>query len=116
MQKTKPKVLVNTFDSLEPDALKAIEEYELIGIGPLIPSAFLDGKDPSDKGVGGDLSRNSEDYMQWLNSKPECSVVYVSFGSLLRLPKVQMEEIAKGLIECGRPFLWVIRVDENQEE
>ncbi|CAI9762432.1 unnamed protein product [Fraxinus pennsylvanica] len=113
---TKPKVLVNTFDSLEPDALKAIEDYELIAIGPLIPSAFLDGNYPSDKGVGGDLFHKSEDYMQWLNSKPECSVVYVSFGSLLRLPKVQMEEIAKGLLECGRPFLWVIRVNEKQEE
>ncbi|CAI9771148.1 unnamed protein product [Fraxinus pennsylvanica] len=113
---TKPKVLVNTFDALEPDALKAIEDYELIGIGPLIPSAFLDGKDPLDKTVGGDLFHKSDDYLQWLNSKPESSVVYVSFGSLLRLPKVQLEEIAKGLLECGRPFLWVIRVNENQEE
>ncbi|CAI9781976.1 unnamed protein product [Fraxinus pennsylvanica] len=112
----KPKVLVNTFDALEPHALKAIEDYELIGIGPLIPSAFLDGKDPSDKGIGGDLFQKSEDYVQWLNSKPKSSVVYVSFGSLLRLPKVQMEEIAKGLLECGRPFLWVIRVKENLEE
>ncbi|XP_022898617.1 crocetin glucosyltransferase, chloroplastic-like [Olea europaea var. sylvestris] len=112
----RPKVLVNTFDALEPHALKAIEDYELIGIGPLIPSAFLDGKDPSDKGIGCDLFQKSEDYVQWLNSKPESSVVYVSFGSLLRLPKVQMEEIAKGLLECGRPFLWVIRVNENPEE
>ena len=23
--------------------------------------------------------------------------------------KAQMEEIAKGLLDCGRPFLWVIR-------
>ncbi|KAL2469455.1 UDP-glycosyltransferase 75D1 [Abeliophyllum distichum] len=113
---TKPKVLVNTFDALEPDALKAIEHYDLIGIGPLIPSAFLDGKDPSDKAVGGDLFHKSEDYVQWLNSKPESSVVYVSFGSLLRLPKVQMEEIAKGLLECRRPFLWVIHAKENKEE
>ncbi|CAA2975633.1 crocetin glucosyltransferase, chloroplastic-like [Olea europaea subsp. europaea] len=111
---TKPKVLVNTFDALEPDALKAIEDYELIGIGPLMPSAFLDGKDPLDKGVGGDLFHKSTDYLQWLNSKPESSVVYVSFGSLSTLPKVQLDEIAKGLLECGRPFLWVIRVDENQ--
>ncbi|CAA2998880.1 crocetin glucosyltransferase, chloroplastic-like [Olea europaea var. sylvestris] len=113
---TKPKVLVNTFDALEPDALKAIEGYELTGIGPLIPSAFLNGKDPLDKAVGGDLFHKSDDYLQWLNSKPKSSVVYVSFGSLSKLPKVQMEEIAKGLLEGGRPFLWVIRVNENQEE
>ncbi|KAK4404076.1 Crocetin glucosyltransferase, chloroplastic [Sesamum angolense] len=104
---TKPKVLVNTFDSLESDALKAIDKYELIGVGPLIPSAFLDGKDPSDTSFGGDLFQKSDDYIEWLNSKPESSVVYVSFGSLLRLPKAQMEEIAKGLLDSSRPFLWL---------
>ncbi|KAI3470050.1 hypothetical protein Pfo_026713 [Paulownia fortunei] len=113
---TKPKVLVNTFDALEPDAIKAIDKYELIGVGPLIPSAFLDGKDPSDKSFGGDLFQKSDDYIEWLNSKPESSVVYVSFGSLLKLPKAQMEEIAKGLLDSGRPFLWVIRVNENAND
>ncbi|KAL0382829.1 UNVERIFIED_CONTAM: UDP-glycosyltransferase 75C1 [Sesamum calycinum] len=112
----KPKVLVNTFDSLESDALKAIDKYELIGVGPLIPSAFLDGKDPSDTSFGGDLFQKSDDYIEWLNSKPESSVVYVSFGSLLRLPKVQMEEITKGLLDSSRPFLWVIPANEKANE
>lgn len=113
---TKPKVLVNTFDSLESNALKAIDKYELIGVGPLIPSAFLGGKDPSDTSFGGDLFQKSDDYIEWLNSKPESSVVYVSFGSLLRLPKAQMEEIAKGLLDSSRPFLWVIRDNEKANE
>ncbi|KAK4436887.1 UDP-glycosyltransferase 75C1 [Sesamum alatum] len=113
---TKPKVLVNTFDSLETDALKAIDRYELIGVGPLIPSAFLDGKDPSDTSFGGDLFQKSDDYIDWLNSKPESSVVYVSFGSMLRLSKAQMEEIGKGLLESTRPFLWVIRVNEKPND
>ncbi|KAL0451979.1 UNVERIFIED_CONTAM: UDP-glycosyltransferase 75C1 [Sesamum latifolium] len=113
---TKPKVLVNTYDSLEPDALKAIDKYELIGIGPLIPSAFLDGKDPSDTSFGGDLFQKSDDYIEWLNSMPESSVVYVSFGSMLRLPKAQMEEIAKALLDSSRPFLWVIQENEKANE
>ncbi|KAL0358477.1 UNVERIFIED_CONTAM: UDP-glycosyltransferase 75C1 [Sesamum angustifolium] len=113
---TKPKVLVNTFDSLEPDALKVIDKYELIGVGPLIPSAFLDGKDPSDRLFGGDLFHKSDDYIEWLNSKPESSVVYVSFGSMLSLPRAQMEEIAKALLDSSRPFLWVIRVNEKANE
>ncbi|KAL0451976.1 UNVERIFIED_CONTAM: UDP-glycosyltransferase 75C1 [Sesamum latifolium] len=113
---TKPKVLVNTFDPLESDGLKAIDKYELIGVGPLIPSAFLDGKDPSDTSFGGDLFQKSDDYIEWLNSKPESSIVYVSFGSLLRLPKAQMEEIAKGLLDSSRPFLWVIRANEKANE
>ncbi|KAJ4723072.1 Glycosyltransferase [Melia azedarach] len=113
-EQTKPKVLVNTFDALEPEALKAIDKYNLVGIGPLIPSAFLDGKDPSDTYFGGDLFNSLKDYFEWLNSKPKSSVIYVSFGSISDLSKPQMEEIARGLLDSGRPFLWVIR--ENQDE
>ncbi|KAL9162206.1 hypothetical protein ABFS82_07G074000 [Erythranthe guttata] len=111
----KPKVLVNTFDALEPHALKSIDKYELFGVGPLIPSA------PSEKSFRGDLFEKSDDNSVelWLNSKPESSVVYVSFGSILKLPKAQMEKVAKGLLESDRPFLWVIRTNEdkkNEEE
>ncbi|KAL0395301.1 UNVERIFIED_CONTAM: UDP-glycosyltransferase 75C1 [Sesamum latifolium] len=93
---TKPKVLVNTLDSLEPDVLKSIDKYELIGVGPLIPSAFLDGKDPSDTSFGGDLFQKSDDYIEWLNSKPKSSVVYVSFGSLLSLQRLRWRRLQKG--------------------
>ncbi|RVW22304.1 Crocetin glucosyltransferase, chloroplastic [Vitis vinifera] len=81
-----PKVLINSFDALESEALGAINKFNLMGIGPLIPSAFLDGKDPSDTSFGGDLSAQ------------------------------QSEEIARGLLDGGRPFLWVIRLEENEEE
>ncbi|XP_050292247.1 phloretin 4'-O-glucosyltransferase-like [Quercus robur] len=104
---SKPTVLVNTFDALEIEALKAIEKLNLVAVGPLIPSAYLDERDPSN---------GSKDYMEWLNSKPESSVIYVSFGSISVLTKQQMEEIARGLLDCGRPFLWVIRAKENGEE
>ncbi|KAL6970922.1 Hexosyltransferase [Sarracenia purpurea var. burkii] len=110
-----PKILVNTFDALETEALRAIEKCKLIGIGPLIPSAFLDKKDPSDKCFGGDLFQKSKDYVGWLSSNRESSVVYVSFGSILELPKRQKEEIAIGLLLSRRPFLWVMREKENGE-
>ncbi|KAE8022884.1 hypothetical protein FH972_008645 [Carpinus fangiana] len=111
-----PRILVNTFDALEAEALRAIKEYNLIAIGPLIPSAFLDGRDPSDTSFGGDLFQTSKDYIEWLNSKPKSSVIYVSFGSLAVLTKQQKEEIARGLLDSGHPFLWVIRAKENEEE
>ena len=103
-KESNPRILVNTFDALEPKALKAIEKFNLVAIGPLLPS---------DKSFGGDVSK---DHIEWLNSKPESSVIYVSFGSLAVLMKQQMEEIACGLLGCGRPFLWVIRAKENGEE
>ncbi|KAJ8530775.1 hypothetical protein K7X08_023656 [Anisodus acutangulus] len=86
-----PKLLVNTFDALELEALKAVEKYNLIGIGPLIPSSFLDGKDPFDSSFGGDLFQKSNDYMEWLDSKPKSSIVYISFGSLEFIKKSKRE-------------------------
>ncbi|KAL6293542.1 hypothetical protein ACE6H2_001684 [Prunus campanulata] len=101
-----------------PEALKAIDKYNLIGIGPLIPSAFLDGKDPSDTLFGGDLFQKSMDSscIEWLNSKSEGFVIYVSFGSVSALSNDQMEEIAKGLLDYGHLFLWVIREKEERNE
>ncbi|KAI5599672.1 hypothetical protein BDE02_02G211900 [Populus trichocarpa] len=115
-QETNPKVLVNSFDALELGAMNATEKFNLIGIGPLIPSAFLDGKDPLDKSFGGDIFHGSEDYTEWLNSKTKSSVVYVSFGSILVLSKRQIEEIARGLVDSGLTFLWVIRDEQKKNE
>ncbi|XP_042066794.1 anthocyanidin 3-O-glucoside 5-O-glucosyltransferase 1-like [Salvia splendens] len=114
----KVKVLVNTFDALEPDALRAVDRYELMGIGPLIPTAYLDGRDPTDRSYGGDLFRTPDDYgcASWLEAQPPSSVVYVSFGSVLKLPKAQMEGIAEALLACARPFLWVIQRNEDEED
>lgn len=108
---TPVQVLVNTFDDLEPGALKAIDRFYMIPVGPLVPSVFLDGKDHSGKSSGGDS-------IKWLDSKEKSSVVYVSFGSFAVVKSKQMEELARALVESGRPFLWVIRsgeqaVDEN---
>ncbi|WCJ24470.1 UDP-glycosyltransferase 75C1 [Euphorbia peplus] len=114
-EEEKPKVLVNTFDALEVKALKAVESMEMFGIGPLLPSAFLDGKDPSDISFGGDLFQCSKDYVEWLNSKEEASVVYISFGSIASLSNKQMEEIGKALLKSEYPFLWVIREDQKSE-
>ncbi|XP_043719824.1 phloretin 4'-O-glucosyltransferase-like [Telopea speciosissima] len=115
-QETKPLVLVNTFDALEIEGLKAVDKLNLVAIGPLIPSAYLDGKDPSDKSFGADLFKGSKDYIEWLDSKANSSVVYVSFGSIAVLPKQQLETIANGLLKSRRPFLWVIRRSENGTE
>ncbi|KAH6768352.1 hypothetical protein C2S51_013688 [Perilla frutescens var. frutescens] len=118
-----PTVLVNSFDALEAEALRVMSNYcRLMAVGPLIPSAYLDGGDDhdhdpnSDVCFGGDLIPAWEDYEQYLDSKEEKSLVYVAFGSYTELSKPQMEEIAKGLITSGKPFLWVIRGSENKEK
>ncbi|OWM76729.1 hypothetical protein CDL15_Pgr004941 [Punica granatum] len=111
-----PRILVNTFDALEPEALKGVEKYNLIGIGPLVPSAFLDGKDPSDTSFGGDLFQGTKDCKKWLDSQDEGSVIYISFGTLAEISKRQTEELACGLLASSRPFLWVVREKEKGAE
>ncbi|KAG8369588.1 hypothetical protein BUALT_Bualt14G0029300 [Buddleja alternifolia] len=110
-------VFLNTFQELEKEAIKYLEDkMSVIAIGPLVPSAFSDGNDSTDKSFGGDLFIKNEDYFHWLNLKPENSVVYVSFGSLVVMSKEQKVEILHGLLESKRPFLWVIRSSDNEEE
>ncbi|KAG1335490.1 Crocetin glucosyltransferase, chloroplastic [Cocos nucifera] len=113
---SKPRILMNTFDALETDVIKAIDNMELVAIGPLVPLPPLDGKDSNGIISEGNLFKlDNKGYMEWLDSQPERSVVYVSFGSLSLLKKQQLEEILWGLKESGRPFLWVVRKDNRGE-
>ncbi|XP_056167183.1 phloretin 4'-O-glucosyltransferase-like [Syzygium oleosum] len=108
-----PKVvLVNTFDALELEALRMIGTLNLVGIGPLVPLDVLD----SEKSSGSDRFLGSKDYVEWLNTKEEASVIYVAFGSIARLSKVQKREMARGLLETGRPFLWVMRNSDGDDD
>ncbi|WOH12519.1 hypothetical protein DCAR_0832023 [Daucus carota subsp. sativus] len=103
------RVLVNTCEDLEHSALKSIEKLNLVAVGPVIQSGnFSDGRN--------DSVENSGNYIDWLNSKAESSVIYISFGTMLKLPKAEMEEIAKGLLKSGRPFLWVVKRNEDDRE
>ncbi|KAG5632800.1 hypothetical protein H5410_004517 [Solanum commersonii] len=60
-----PRVLVNTFDALEFYALRILKHVTMVGIGPSIPSIFLD-----DNTFRADMIEiSSKNYMDWLNSK-----------------------------------------------
>ncbi|XP_027166851.1 UDP-glycosyltransferase 75C1-like [Coffea eugenioides] len=111
-----PKVLVNTFDALESETLMAAVKLKPVAVGPLIPSAFLDGRDSSDSSFGGDLLQETKDCVEWLNSKNDASVVYVAFGSFADVPLKQLEEIAQGLLQSKKPFLWVLRKSPKGEK
>ncbi|KAF0902994.1 hypothetical protein E2562_022624 [Oryza meyeriana var. granulata] len=104
LDELKPKVLVNTFDALEPDALRAVPELEVLAVGPVVPDdeASLSNTDMF-------WRDDANACMDWLDTKPARSVVYVSFGTLLSMSKRQKEEMRCGLEATGRPYLWVAR-------
>jgi hypothetical protein len=103
----KPRVLVNTFDALEPEALASVPGIDLIPLGPMVGDA--------DDDADGDLFEqdDQEGYMRWLDAQADGSVVYVSFGSIALLSTTQLEEIRLGLEATHRPYLWVVRRDNR---
>nr|CAB3485058.1 unnamed protein product [Digitaria exilis] len=93
-------LLVNTVQELEPaglDMLRRSLGAQTWPIGPVLaaptPSGSLD-----DAGI-----------IQWLNTHPPRSVLYISFGSQNSINADQMRELAQGLEASGRPFLWALR-------
>ncbi|XP_010480928.1 PREDICTED: UDP-glycosyltransferase 74B1-like [Camelina sativa] len=79
-------------------------------IGPMIPSAYLDDRISEDRDYGASLlKQKSEECMEWLETKPVQSVVFISFGSFGILFEKQLTEIAIALQESNLNFLWVIR-------
>nr|QSM19616.1 glycosyltransferase [Arnebia euchroma] len=91
-------IMVNTFQDLEPGALKALQE---LGHPPIYPIG------PLTQNVS-KLSDNCE-CINFLNEQPLGSVLYVSFGSGGTLSYDQMIELAMGLELSEQRFLWVIR-------
>ncbi|WZY86699.1 hypothetical protein YC2023_033083 [Brassica napus] len=105
-EKSNVKVLVNTFDSLELEALTAIPNIEMVAVGPLLPPDVF---------TRSESVKYQSSYTLWLDSKAESSVIYVSFGTMVELSKKQIEELARALIEWKTPFLWVITDKSNRE-
>jgi hypothetical protein len=101
-------VLGNSFDDLENQAVNL--KPPVLQVGPLLPSGVLNGEHPGDLSVGTSIW-TQYDSSEWLDAKPNGSVIYVSFGSVVHVTKAQLEEIAMGLKDSGQFFLWVLRPD-----
>jgi hypothetical protein len=97
--------LANTFEWLEPKAVKATKDGSprpgvplprLFYIGPLV-----------DEERGREVKQN--ECLTWLDSQPAESVVFLCFGSASSVPAEQLREIAVGLERSGHAFLWIVR-------
>ncbi|CAM0151418.1 unnamed protein product [Urochloa decumbens] len=108
----RPKVLLNTFDELEANVIREMKKhFDVFTVGPMVGSSteariHLFKHDNVDK----------KRYMEWLQAHPEKSVVYVSFGSVTKNSKRQMDEIIGGLRQCRRPYLLVVRKDGLEDD
>jgi hypothetical protein len=97
-------ILSNTFEWLEPRAVKAIKDGTARP-GEPVPAFFCVG--PL---VGEERGSNKKhECLKWLDSQPARSVVFVCFGSASSVPAEQLTEIALGLEKSGHAFLWAVR-------
>ncbi|KAJ4812515.1 hypothetical protein LUZ62_025081 [Rhynchospora pubera] len=90
----------NSFNDLEPQSLQSLASeisIPVYPIGPLLP-------------LPPTATENSyPDYLKWLDTYPENSVLYVSLGSFLPLSPTELKELSKGLMLSGHPFIWAIK-------
>lgn len=116
--------LCNTIEEIEPLGLKVLKSYTKLPvwcIGPLLPPRMLDSsqsKEIFSKRAGKEPGLSPEKCLQWLDSHPKNSVLYISFGSQNTISPAQMMELAEGIEESGKPFIWAIRppIGFNLEE
>uniref|UniRef100_A0A1D1YS43 Glycosyltransferase n=1 Tax=Anthurium amnicola TaxID=1678845 RepID=A0A1D1YS43_9ARAE len=115
-QQTCDGTIVNTFAGLEPlyiEAFGRARGKKTWAVGPV----SLCNKDDVDKVSRGDkASVDVEMCMSWLDSMKPRSVLYVSFGTLVRTPLSQAVEIGMALEASGHPFVWTIKAGEQYAE
>ncbi|XP_073317516.1 UDP-glycosyltransferase 73C25-like [Primulina huaijiensis] len=105
-EKTSFGVVVNSFQELEAEYVKEYskvkgEKVWCIGPVSLCNKNSLDLVDRGNK-----ASINEKDCLKWLDLHEPRSAIYASLGSLSRLITPQMIELALGLEESNRPFIW----------
>ncbi|KAF8701128.1 hypothetical protein HU200_033789 [Digitaria exilis] len=105
---TADHVLVNSFYELQAQESEYMAStWRAKTVGPTVPSAYLDKRLPDDTSYGFHLYTPLTAVTRaWLDARPARSVVYVSFGSLAKPNLVQMAEMAEGLYNSGKNFLW----------
>ncbi|KAK9267057.1 hypothetical protein L1049_003606 [Liquidambar formosana] len=110
-------LMFNTCDDLERPFIDYMAKQmgmPVWGVGPLLPerywksfnSLIRDGETRAQKRPS---NYTEDEVIQWLDSKPRRSVLYVSFGSEAGLSMEECPRLAGALRDSTRPFIWVIQ-------
>ncbi|WMV56800.1 hypothetical protein MTR67_050188 [Solanum verrucosum] len=102
-------ILLDSFQELEDEVVSHMSKIcPIRTIGPLLFNDH-DISSPTNVHIRGDCTKIEEDCIEWLDSKPHSSVVYISFGSIAVPNQEQVNEIAFGLLNSGISFLWIMK-------
>ncbi|XP_062073382.1 UDP-glycosyltransferase 73C13-like [Humulus lupulus] len=109
-------LMINTCDDLERPFIENIAKQmgrPVWGVGPLLPEQYW-------KSISSILhdheSRNNrqssvseDEVIQWLDSKPRGSVLYVCFGTEVGPSMEEYSQLAQALEATTQPFIWVVQ-------
>ncbi|XP_061343056.1 UDP-glycosyltransferase 89B2-like [Gastrolobium bilobum] len=109
-------LVINTCDDLERPFIDYIADHigkPVWGVGPLLPEQYWKsgGSLLHDRDVRSNRrsSVTEEEVIQWLDSKPRGSVLYVSFGTEVGPTMEEYQQLAHALESCEQPFIWVLQ-------
>ncbi|GAA0171420.1 transferase [Lithospermum erythrorhizon] len=101
-------ILMDTVQEYEAELVDYMSKFSNIkSIGPLFKAS------DSSAGIRADSLKPDDSCIEFLDSKPQSSVVYVSFGTHVYLKQEQIDEIAHGLLSSELLFLWVMKPPKN---
>ncbi|ONK80732.1 uncharacterized protein A4U43_C01F21110 [Asparagus officinalis] len=106
-------VIVNTFHELEPEFVECYRKKIKKPVWPIGPFSLYNKDFTSKASRGKKSSVDERQVSSWLDSKETRSVVFVNFGSLVRTKVCQLIEIGRGLLASNRPFIWVLKEEEE---
>nr|UYI35652.1 UDP-glycosyltransferase [Fallopia multiflora] len=109
-------LMMNTSHDLEGPFLDYVGQQmgkSVWGVGPLLPEQYWNsaGSVLHDRDIRPkkQSSHSEEEVIQWLDAKPQGSVLYISFGSEVGPSEKEYAELASALEESDKTFIWVVR-------
>ncbi|XP_038883479.1 7-deoxyloganetic acid glucosyltransferase-like [Benincasa hispida] len=105
-------LILNTFEELEAPFVTSLSKIynKVYTIGPI--HSLLKNLVQSQC----EFWKEDHSCLAWLDSQAPRSVMFISFGSLVKLTSSQLREFWNGLVNSGKAFLLVLRSDVLIEE
>ncbi|KAI3731118.1 hypothetical protein L1987_62301 [Smallanthus sonchifolius] len=109
-------LILNTFEELDSVVLPHMRKLcpNIYSIGPMHSlhktELMANTKPPSQEiAFSNSVWKEDKTCMSWLDKHGPKSVIYVSIGSLATMTVEQLLEVWYGVVNSGKPFLWVRR-------
>ncbi|KAF5803550.1 putative 7-deoxyloganetin glucosyltransferase [Helianthus annuus] len=102
-------LILNTFQALDETVLVHMRKLcpDIYCIGPI--HTLYKSLVTTQSSVSNSLWEENATCLSWLDTQVTRSVVYVSIGSMAMMTVEQLFEFWHGLVNSGKPFLWVQR-------